>query len=70
VYENQILPKIKPFLKQEKFPYADETFWRRMLNWGLNPCYRTSLMLEMEGMRLARKIKFLIDEIRWEILGN
>lgn len=70
VYESHILPKIKPFLKQEKFPYADLSFWKRMLNWGLNPCYRTSLMLEMEGMRLTRKIKFLIDEVRWQILGK
>jgi hypothetical protein len=70
VYENQILPKIKPFLKQEKFPYADESLWRRMLNWGLNPCYRSSLMLEMEGMRFSRKTKFLMDEIRWKLLGK
>lgn len=70
VYESKILPKIKPLLKQENFPYANLSLWKRMLNWGLNPCYRTSLMLEMEGMRFSRKTKFLMDEIRWKLLGK
>jgi hypothetical protein len=70
-YETQILPKLKPLLAKEKFPYSDLSFFSRMLKWGLNPCYRTSLMLEMEGMNAKRKAKFLLDEIRWKILqGN
>ncbi len=68
VYEKNIFPKIKLLLSQEKFPYSDEPFFKRLVIWGLNPCYRTALMLEMERMSFSRKLKFLLDELRWKIL--
>lgn len=67
-YEQKILPKIKPFLAKEKFPYAQENFISRWTKWILNPCYRSSLMAEMEMMNFTRKVKFLLDEVRWKIL--
>lgn len=67
-FEKHILPVIKPHLAGEKFPYTELSFWNRMLKWGLNHCYRTALMLEMEMMGMMRKVKFLLDEIRWWIL--
>jgi hypothetical protein len=70
IYENRILPEIKPLLTLSNFPYADKSFVSRIFKWGLNPCYRTSLMLEMEQMNFRRKIKFLIDELRWRLLQS
>lgn len=67
-YETKILPAIKPFLSKEKFPYANENCISRWAKWILNPCYRSALMAEMEGMSAIRKIKFLLDEIRWQII--
>jgi hypothetical protein len=67
-FEKQILPRIKPLLLHKNFPYSELSFWKRMFKWGLNPCYRTALMLEMEKMDLKRKIKFLLDEVRWWVL--
>lgn len=70
-YQKKILPAIKPFLVKEKFPYANESVFSRWTKWTLNPCYRSALMAEMETMSFFRKIKFLIDEVRWRILqGN
>lgn len=67
-YEKQILPHLKPLLTKEEFPYANAPFITRWTKWILNPCYRSALMAEMEGMSLLRKIKFLLDEIRWQVL--
>jgi len=67
-YEKNILPKLKPYFKREKFPYASEPFLSRMVKWTLNPCYRASLMIEMEGMSWKRKVKFLLDEFRWKAI--
>jgi len=67
-FEKYILPMIKPHLARKKFPYAELSLWNRLLKWGLNPCYRTALMLEMEMMGMKRKVKFLLDEVRWWIL--
>ncbi len=67
-YEKKILPFLKPFLTKEKFPYASENFISRWTKWLLNPCYRSALMAEMETMSFSRKVKFLLDEIRWKII--
>jgi len=68
IYENNILPKLRPHLDINKFPYAALPFHRRMLRWMLNPCFSTALVAELEGKSLARRIKVLLDEIRWRVL--
>lgn len=70
IYENKILPVLKPLLDLSKFPYASWPFRRRMLQWALNPCYRSALMLELEGKSFRRQFKMLIDELRWKFLSH
>jgi hypothetical protein len=68
IYEKKIFPQIKPCLSKEKFPYSNQSFFKRWMIWGLNPCYRTALLLEMEQMSFFRKVKFLLDELRWKVI--
>lgn len=70
IYETKILPVLKPKLNISKFPYADLPFYRRIIKWGLNPCFSTAMVLELEGKSLPHKIKILLDEIRWRIVGS
>lgn len=69
-YEQKIRPQLKPHFDSRKFPYQDLSFPVRMIKYGLNPCYSTALMLELEGKTMMRKIKILLDEIRWRILAR
>ncbi len=68
IYFKKIQPKLKPNFKLEKFPYGTLAFPKRSLFWILNPSLFTLNYLELEGKSLRRKIKILIDEIRWRIL--
>ncbi len=70
VYESKILPALKPYLDIDKFPYSALLFYKRMMKWMLNPCFSTALVLELEGKSLKRKVKILLDEIRWRILSR
>ena len=70
IYQQQILPKIKAMLEAKRFPYAGLPLYRRLLKWGLNPSYSTALMLELEGKSMIRKLKILVDEMRWRILAK
>jgi hypothetical protein len=68
IYENNILPKLRQLLDIDKFPYAALPFYKRLTKWMLNPCFSTALVLELEGKGMRRKIKILLDELRWRIL--
>lgn len=70
IYEQKIRPMLKPDFDSRKFPYAHLPFPHRLLKYALNPCYSTALMLELEGKNTARKIKILLDELRWRILAR
>lgn len=70
IYENNILPKLRPLLDINKFPYATLPFHRRMARWMLNPCFSTAMVAELEGKGLGRRIKMLLDEIRWRMIGG
>jgi hypothetical protein len=70
IYENNILPKLRPLLDIDRFPYAALSFYKRMTKWMLNPCFSTAMTLELEGKSLTRKIKILLDEVRWRILSK
>lgn len=69
-YEQNILPKIKPLLLIHKFPYAALPWHKRMVKWMLNPNFSTQILIELENKNLRRKIKGLIDEVRFSILGK
>ena len=70
IYENNILPKLRPLLDIGKFPYAALPFYKRLTKCMLNPCFSTAMVLELEGKSLTRKIKILLDEVRWRILSK
>ncbi len=70
IYMGKILPQLKPFLETGRFPYASQPFHKRMVRWGLNPCISSALMLELEGKSLPRKVKMMLDEIRWRIISR
>jgi hypothetical protein len=70
IYETKILPKLKPLLDLKKFPYSGLPMPERIMKWGLNPCYRTAMMLELEGKNLRRRLKIKLDEWRWRLLSR
>lgn len=70
IYEQKIRPVLKPSFDSRRFPYHHLSWPHRMLKYALNPCYSTALMLELEGKNTKRKIKILLDEIRWRILAR
>jgi hypothetical protein len=70
IYDGKILPALRPYLSIEKFPHFALPFHRRLLKWILNPCFSTAMILELEGKSLGRKIKIMLDEIRWKILSK
>lgn len=69
-YEQNIYPKLKPFLQVEKFPYSSLPLRKRILKWMLNPNFSTKILLELEGKSFKRKMKGLVDEVRFALLGN
>jgi len=70
IYETKVLPKLRPYLDIKRFPHAALPFYKRIIKWMLNPCYSTALVLELEGKSIHRRIKILLDEIRWRILSR
>lgn len=67
-YEKNIYPQLKPHLDTAKFPYAESTWYKRIIKWAINPSFRTHQVLEMEGKGFWRKLKFTIDGYRWRLL--
>jgi hypothetical protein len=70
VYEKNIRPLLKPYLNIAKFPYFTLPIHHRLLKWILNPCYSSALVLELEGKNALRKVKIVLDEARWRIVGH
>jgi hypothetical protein len=70
VYEQKVFPNIKPLLRSDKFPFSEQPWYKRFFKWGLNPCYSTALMLELEGKSLLRRLKMLVDEWRWRAISK
>ena len=70
IYESKILPALKPLLDINKFPYATLPLHKRMIRWMLNPCFSTAMAMELEGKNLSRRIKILLDEIRWRMISK
>jgi len=70
IYESKILPKLKSLLDISKFPYAGLPWHRRLICWMLNPCFSTAMVMELEGKGLRRRIKIMLDEIRWRMISK
>lgn len=64
----EILPAIKPKLKAENLPYSELPFFKRMLNYTLNPAVFTMLNSELEAKSFWDKMRLLKDEIRFSWL--
>lgn len=64
----KILPQLKPHIKAENLPYAELPFYKRMLNYMLNPAVFTLINSELEARNFLDKIRLLKDEIRFSLL--
>jgi hypothetical protein len=64
----KVLPILKPKLKANNLPYSELPFFRRMLNYMLNPSVFTLINTELEAKNLIDKLLLLKDEIRFSIL--
>lgn len=67
-YETNIYPKLKPHLTLKKFPYSSLPLFKRVLKWALNPNFSSAILLELEGKSIVRKMKALLDELRFKLL--
>jgi len=67
-YFKFIYPKIKSKFDLKKFPYAKESWFRRLIKWTLNPSIFAVDYLHMEGKSSLQKLKLKLDEIRWRVL--
>ncbi len=65
-----ILPTLKPYLTDQKLPYASDSWIGKQLRRVLNPAIFTSLSVELEGKSKAEKIKWYLNELRWTFLGK
>lgn len=63
-----IYPRIKGKYKLNKFPYAEQPAYKRLLKWGLNPSLFTIDYLNLEGKSRVERIKLKLDEFRWRFL--
>lgn len=66
---NQLIEKLKPHLKAGALPYSDEGFLKRTVKRGLNPSIFTKLALELETKGFTEKANYLLNEIRFKLLG-
>ncbi len=64
VFFEQIYPKLKPHLKLENYPYALLPWYKRALNWILNPSLFTKDLGELE----TRSFRTYLNEWRWRFL--
>lgn len=64
----KVLPVLKPNLKSVNLPYSELPFFRRMLNYMLNPAVFTLISTELEAANIFDKMRLLKDEIRFSIL--
>ncbi len=64
-YEQHIYPKLKPHLWLHKFPYSTLPAHKRLLKWMMNPNFSTAILIELESKNLKRKLKGLVDEVRF-----
>lgn len=58
---NHIYPKLKPYFRLSKFPYAALPWPQRALKWMLNPSLFTVNYLKLEG-------EHFLNELRWRFL--
>lgn len=63
-----IYPKLKPFFKLKKFPYAALPIYKRAIKWVLNPSIFTLNYMDLERKNIFEKTKIMLNEIRWRIL--
>ena len=67
-YFNSIYPKIKSNFDLKKFPYVEDSRFKRLIKWALNPSIFAVDYLNLEGKSSLQKLKLKLDEIRWRIL--
>ncbi len=63
-----IYPVLKPMLSLQKLPYYALPMHKRALKWLLNPSLFTFNYLRLERLNVFKKMKYLMDEIRWRML--
>lgn len=66
---NKLIKTLKPHLKAGALPYADDGFLKRTIKRGLNPSIFTKLALELETKGFTDKAEYLLQELRFKLLG-
>jgi hypothetical protein len=67
-YFTKVQPILKPHFNLSKFPYAALAMHKRAIKWVLNPGLFTRNYLELETKSIGKKLKYLINEWRWNFL--
>ncbi len=65
-----ILPTLKPLLKDQALPYYNDGWLKKQAKRVLNPAIFTALSVELEGKSYWERTKWYANEIRWSILGK
>lgn len=65
---NKILKELKPHLSNSKLPYAEQGLIKRVLKRALNPSVFTGLSTEMEIKGFWNKLKYRLNNIRFQLL--
>jgi hypothetical protein len=65
-----VLPALKPYLSDQKLPYASDSWLGKQVRRVLNPAIFTSLSVELEGKSKVEKLKWYLNELRWSFLGK
>lgn len=66
---NELIKNLKPHLNAGALPYSDEGFIKRTVKRGLNPSIFTKLALELETKGFSEKAQYLLQELRFKLLG-
>lgn len=54
---NKIIKSLKPYIDIRKFPYADHSFFKRYIKWGLNPSLFVFMNMKLELAGFGKRIK-------------
>jgi hypothetical protein len=65
---NELLKLLKPNFRAKNLPYAELSFSRKVLNWGLNPGIFVGLNTGIEAKGFMNRLRFRLNEIRFRIL--
>jgi len=54
---NKIIITLKPYIDIRKFPYAEESLFKRYINWGLNPSLFVFMNMRLELANVMKAVR-------------